>query len=230
MQNNGGLDVRSVRLPGSRLVRRRVPRENRQRDLVRRVGMEALRHISVHGGRSADGSRARRSRRRTRHGARRRLRLVARVGAGSHGRRQPAWCRGSREWAGLHVERTDDEIIAEDRGGEDVMVIPTESWPCVRAEAADLHDPVELHGLDGAARWMASRGLRRSVSCRGAIPGPGSPTSVRAAADLRSGLESARWAYDGRTPSGDERATGRSLEPGAAGPSPCGPLADDPET
>lgn len=77
----------------------------------------------------------------------------------SHGRRQLTWSRGLRDWAGLHVERTDDEIVAQDIRGDDVLVIPAESWPRVRAEVADLLDAVELGGLGAAMRWMNSRGL-----------------------------------------------------------------------
>lgn len=84
----------------------------------------------------------------------------------SHGRKQLTWSRGLREWAGLHVERTDDEIVAADElHGEDVMAIPAESWPAVRAEVADLLDAVELGGVEAAVRWMASRSLAWSIPC-----------------------------------------------------------------
>lgn len=106
---------------------------------------------------------------------------------GSHGRRQLTWSRDLRTWAGLHVERTDDEIVAaDDLHGQDLMVIPAESWPRVRAEVADLLDAVELGGLDAAVRWMSSRGLAWSTPRRGEGVNPsgrGSPPSVRAAAD-----------------------------------------------
>lgn len=86
----------------------------------------------------------------------------------SHGRKQLTWSRGLREWAGLHVERTDDEIVAaDDLHGQDVLIIPAQSWPAVRSEVADLLDAVEAGGFDAAVRWMTSRGLRWSVPGRG---------------------------------------------------------------
>lgn len=109
---------------------------------------------------------------------------------GSHGRRQLTWSRGLRDWAGLHVERTDEEIVAQDMRGDDVLVIPSESWPRVRSEVAGLLDAVELGGLDAAIRWMTSRGLAWSAPSRapGVYPLPGGPSSP--------GFGAARDAYD----------------------------------
>lgn len=81
----------------------------------------------------------------------------------SHGRKQLTWSRDLREWAGLHVERTDDEIVAEDLRGDDVLVIAPESWPAVRPHVADLLDAVEVGGLPAAQRWLSSRGLSWST-------------------------------------------------------------------
>lgn len=72
----------------------------------------------------------------------------------STGRRQIAWSRGFREWAGVREERSDDEIVAEDTGGDDVLAISAESWPILRTRLADLLDAVELGGLVGAAAWL----------------------------------------------------------------------------
>lgn len=81
----------------------------------------------------------------------------------SHGRKQLTWSRDLREWAGLHVERSDEDIVAEDLRGDDVLAIAPESWPAVRLHVADLLDTVELGGLPAAQRWLTSRGLRWSL-------------------------------------------------------------------
>lgn len=81
----------------------------------------------------------------------------------SHGRKQLTWSRDIRAWAGLHTERTDEEIVAEDMHGADVLVIPAESWPAVRAEVAGLLDAAEIGGLDAAQRWLTARGLAWSL-------------------------------------------------------------------
>jgi len=78
---------------------------------------------------------------------------------GSHNRKQLTWSQALRDWAGLHVERSDEDIVAEDLHGEDVLLIPAVSWPRVRAELADLLDTVETGGPAAAQRWMCSRGL-----------------------------------------------------------------------
>ena len=77
----------------------------------------------------------------------------------SPNRRQPTWSHNLPEWAGLHVERTDEEIAQEDMHGDDQLVIPAESWPTVRAELADLLDTAESGGAAAARRWLESRGL-----------------------------------------------------------------------
>ena len=45
----------------------------------------------------------------------------------SHNRRQLTWSRSLRDWAGLHVERTDEEIAQQDMHGDDQLIIPAES-------------------------------------------------------------------------------------------------------
>lgn len=37
---------------------------------------------------------------------------------------QPTWLRALREWASLQREKTDEEIVDEDRHGEDYYVTP----------------------------------------------------------------------------------------------------------
>ncbi|SDG48678.1 MBL fold metallo-hydrolase [Pseudonocardia oroxyli] len=77
----------------------------------------------------------------------------------SHNRRQLTWSRRLRDWAGLHREKTDEEVASEDRGGEAAIIIPKESWPLVRDDVADLLDAIELGGVDQAVRWLTSRSL-----------------------------------------------------------------------
>jgi hypothetical protein len=77
----------------------------------------------------------------------------------SHNKRQLTWSRTLREWAGLHVERTDEEIAQQDMHGDDQLIIPAESWPVVRAELADLLEVAEDGGADGARDWLQARGL-----------------------------------------------------------------------
>jgi len=80
--------------------------------------------------------------------------------AASKGRKQVAWSRGFREWAGVGVERTDEEIAEDDLGGEDVLAIDAQDWPSVRAHVAELLDVAETGGVAGAHEWLRRRGIR----------------------------------------------------------------------
>ncbi|WP_344027771.1 protein rep [Pseudonocardia kongjuensis] len=80
----------------------------------------------------------------------------------SRGRRQIAWSRGFREWAGAQRERTDDEIAADDRCGQNLLTIDPEDWPQVRDRLAELLDATERDGLTGATAWLTAHGLRWS--------------------------------------------------------------------
>lgn len=80
----------------------------------------------------------------------------------SHNRRQVTWSRGLREWAGLRVERTDEEIVAEDQHGEDQFAIHPADWPLIRDRVHELLDVVEVDGPDAAKVWLAERGIRTS--------------------------------------------------------------------
>lgn len=84
----------------------------------------------------------------------------------SHGRRQLTWSRSLRALAG--VEKTDDEIAAEDKGGVDTVAMPKATWSAVRTEVADLLDAAELGGVPAAVSWLRSRGLAFTVldGCR----------------------------------------------------------------
>lgn len=77
----------------------------------------------------------------------------------SAGRKQLTWSKALRAWAGMHREKTDDEIAAKDRGGEPVLILPKATWTVVRHEVADLLDAVELGGALAGQRWLRSRGL-----------------------------------------------------------------------
>lgn len=72
------------------------------------------------------------------------------------GRRQLTWSTGRHDLrAGvLEEEQTDDEIVAEDLEGEDVAVIPPESWRVVEPRATELLSVTEREGPDGARRWL----------------------------------------------------------------------------
>jgi hypothetical protein len=73
--------------------------------------------------------------------------------------RKLTWSRTLREWAGLHVEHTDEEIAQQDMHGDDQLIIPSECWPAVRTELAELLDTAESGGAAAARRWLESRGL-----------------------------------------------------------------------
>ncbi len=91
---------------------------------------------------------------------------------GSHNRKQITWSRGLREWAGLHRERTDEDIVDEDRHGEDVAAIEPEDWPLLRPRLSKLLDVVEIDGPDAARAWLTARGIRWSLP-RSAPPADG---------------------------------------------------------
>jgi hypothetical protein len=43
--------------------------------------------------------------------------------------------------------------------GDDQLIIPSECWPAVRTELAELLDTAESGGAAAARRWLESRGL-----------------------------------------------------------------------
>jgi hypothetical protein len=115
----------------------------------------------------------------------------------SHNKRQLTWSRGLREWAGLHVEHTDEEIAAQDMYGEDQLVIPAESWPAVRAELADLLDTAEDGGVAAARLWLDRRQLAWSVAINGQPPNrPGGV--ARPPCTTGSGWPVMAWVWAGR--------------------------------
>ena len=74
------------------------------------------------------------------------------------GRRTITWSQGVRERYGVRVV-SDEEIIAEDMGGEDVIALPAETWREVRDRSEELLDVAERDGVVGATLWLIERGL-----------------------------------------------------------------------
>jgi len=64
----------------------------------------------------------------------------------SRNRKQLTWSRGLREWAGLRREREDQEIVEEDRHGDDIAAIDPEDLPRLRQRLDELLDVIELDG------------------------------------------------------------------------------------
>ena len=81
---------------------------------------------------------------------------------GSRDRKQVTWSRGLREWAGLRRERSDEEIVDEDRHGEDIAAIDPEDWPCLRERLDELLDAIELDGPNAGRAWLDEHGIHWS--------------------------------------------------------------------
>lgn len=84
----------------------------------------------------------------------------------SYGRQQLTWSKGLREMAGLAAkEATDEELAAEDAGGEDRVQLPAETWAAIWGSETDteLLDVGEAEGLAGVERWLRKRGLAYGV-------------------------------------------------------------------
>ena len=80
-----------------------------------------------------------------------------------HGRRQMNWSRGEwdlRAGAGLDEEQKDEDVVTDDLQGEDVAVIPIESWPAVEPRAPELLAVAERQGPDAARAWLDALGVR----------------------------------------------------------------------
>jgi hypothetical protein len=78
----------------------------------------------------------------------------------SHGRRQMSWSQGFRKLLGLvEDEPTDEEIAAKDIGGDDLLLMPPETWVRVASVSGELLVTAEQEGIDGARAWLRSRGL-----------------------------------------------------------------------
>jgi hypothetical protein len=64
-----------------------------------------------------------------------------------------------RAAAELEPELTDEEVAEQELDGEDVAVIPSESWRVVEPRATELLSATELHGLAGGRRWLDELGV-----------------------------------------------------------------------
>ena len=72
------------------------------------------------------------------------------------------WSKGLRAIFGAEQERTDEELAAEEVGGEDLAVIPAEVWAeIVKIPGLDaaLLDVAERSGLDGMNKLLAWHGI-----------------------------------------------------------------------
>jgi hypothetical protein len=93
----------------------------------------------------------------------------------SFGRQQLTWSDGLREMAGLAAkEATDEELAAEETGGEDLLQLPAETKTAIcNAEAeTELLDVSEAEGIVGAERWLRKRGLAYGVITLVAVAPP----------------------------------------------------------
>lgn len=78
------------------------------------------------------------------------------------GRRQLTWSQRHhdlRNGVDIEDEQTDEEIAAQDLDGENVAVLPRETWPVVEPRAAELLDVTERHGVDAARAWLDDLGV-----------------------------------------------------------------------
>lgn len=76
------------------------------------------------------------------------------------GRRQMTWSTGLRELAGMAAdERTDEEIAAEDRGGQTVLTIDADAWDGGLCRlSTTIRDVVEVEGVDGLRAFLDRAG------------------------------------------------------------------------
>jgi hypothetical protein len=72
------------------------------------------------------------------------------------------WSKGLRDLAAMDAEATDEEVAAEEAGGDFVLALPRSTYRALQAYGleCDLLDLVELHG-DGLAAsvWLDAHGL-----------------------------------------------------------------------
>jgi hypothetical protein len=83
--------------------------------------------------------------------------------AAIHGHKQLTWSQRDydlRKAAGLAEEEpSDEELAAAELEGEDVAVIPRESWPVVEPHAPVMLSVAEREGAPGLHRWLDERGV-----------------------------------------------------------------------
>ncbi|GAA1216481.1 hypothetical protein GCM10009608_62000 [Pseudonocardia alaniniphila] len=150
VEDRGGMDIRKIRLDGDSI--------EQVAQYVSKASYEAVSSATKHG---RNGNRA----------PMQILRDAVETGnaddidtfwefeQASQGRKKLTWSNGLREWARLSRERSDEEIVADDRHGESVLIMPKATWAVVCYEADDLLSIYEQEGLPGAERWLRSRNL-----------------------------------------------------------------------
>lgn len=86
----------------------------------------------------------------------------------SKGRKQMTWSKGLRRELGLDVEKTDEEIVAEEHGSadDDLVLIDSEGWATLRRNPVDLADLLTLTERGGLAYvriFLDARGVTYRV-------------------------------------------------------------------
>ena len=87
---------------------------------------------------------------------------------GSKGRKQMTWSKGTREQLGLLVEKSDEDVAAEEHGSsaDDLVLIDGRGWKRltqVPADLARLLDVTERLGLTGLRAFLDVRAITYSV-------------------------------------------------------------------
>ncbi len=77
----------------------------------------------------------------------------------SHGQRQLTWSRHLRALAGLDAEKTDEEVAAEETGGQTIAVLPARTWRRVYPHAVRLLAAVNDGGRAAGYAWLDARSL-----------------------------------------------------------------------
>jgi hypothetical protein len=86
------------------------------------------------------------------------LRLWREWVVASSGRLALTWSAGLRELAELPPEcLTDEEVAAQDPGGDDVLILPPASWVRVWDNVPELLNVVEREGVAGLQAWLRAR-------------------------------------------------------------------------
>lgn len=88
----------------------------------------------------------------------------------SHGRKQLTWSRGVRDRFRLGEEATDEEIVADDLGTDDLIALPAQTWAAIRDRAELFLSIAETDGLSGATAYLSRLGLDWSRVTRPAPP------------------------------------------------------------
>lgn len=88
------------------------------------------------------------------------LRLLREYEQATKGRKQLTWSTKDHDLrTGVIEQKTDEEIAAEALEGEDVAVLPRETWEAVEPRAPELLSVTESGGPAAARAWLDERGL-----------------------------------------------------------------------